>query len=116
MGRNSIITIEDINNITDNERLEKVKLPVDYTKLTLQQKREVRLEYIELQKGKCYWCGSDLNKEVPKRITKLYINWALFPKNFLQYPIHLQHCHKTGMTEGAVHAYCNAVMWQYENR
>lgn len=24
--------------------------------------------------------------------------------------------HKTGMTEGAVHNYCNAVMWQYENR
>ena len=44
------------------------------------------------------------------------INWKLFPPNFLKYPIHLQHCHKTGWTEGAVHAYCNAVMWQYEGR
>jgi hypothetical protein len=30
--------------------------------------------------------------------------------------IHLQHCHKTNMTEGAVHAYCNAVLWQYEGK
>lgn len=37
-------------------------------------------------------------------------------KNFLQHPIHLQHNHTTGMTEGAVHNYCNAVMWQYEHR
>ena len=41
---------------------------------------------------------------------------STFPQNFLQYPIHLQHNHDTGMTEGAVHNYCNAVMWQYEGR
>jgi hypothetical protein len=34
----------------------------------------------------------------------------------LKSPIHLQHDHDTGLTEGAVHAYCNAVLWQYEGR
>lgn len=91
-------------------------LPVNYTKLTMSQRREVRLQYIDLQKGKCYYCSEELNQKPPKRITDKNINWRLFPSNFLQYPIHLQHCHKTGMTEGAVHAYCNAVMWQYEGR
>ena len=42
--------------------------------------------------------------------------WDLFPPNFLKYKVHLQHNHSTGMTEGAVHALCNAVMWQYEGR
>ena len=49
-------------------------------------------------------------------ITNKYIDWDLFPENFLKAPIHLQHNHNTGMTEGAVHNYCNAVMWQYEHR
>ena len=34
----------------------------------------------------------------------------------LAHPIHLQHNHSTDMTEGAVHAYCNCVLWQYEGR
>ncbi|AGI61771.1 hypothetical protein VCO139_0016 [Vibrio phage VCO139] len=37
----------------------------------------------------------------------------LFPKNMFQYPIHLHHDHNTGMTIGAVHARCNAVLWEY---
>ena len=40
----------------------------------------------------------------------------LFPAFFLSHPIHLQHNHETNMTEGAVHARCNAVLWQYEGR
>ncbi len=92
------------------------ELPINYTKLTPSERREVRLQYIELQEGKCYWCGENLNDNPPARITEKPINWNRFPPNFLQHPIHLQHCHKTGMTEGAVHAYCNAVMWQYEGR
>ncbi len=92
------------------------ELPIDYTKLTPSQRREVRLQYIELQEGKCYYCGESLNDSPLARITEKPINWNRFPSNFLQHPIHLQHCHKTGMTEGAVHAYCNAVMWQYEGR
>ena len=94
----------------------KYELPVDYTKLNFSERRLVRLQYIEEQNGKCYYCNEDLNKEPPKHITDKEINWELFPHNFLQHPIHLQHNHKTGMTEGAVHSYCNAVMWQYEGK
>ena len=91
-------------------------LPVNYTKLTQQERREVRLQYIKDQNNLCYYCNKSLDKPAPKKITSKSINWKLFPKGFLNYPIHLQHNHKTGMTEGAVHNYCNAIMWQYENR
>jgi hypothetical protein len=91
-------------------------LPIDYTKLTPSQRREVRLQYIQEQNNKCYYCNEDLNKEAPFHIKDKNIDWTLFPPNFLQHPIHLQHNHNSGMTEGAVHSYCNAVMWQYEGR
>ena len=86
------------------------KLPLNYDNLHYTERKLVRLQYIEEQGGKCYYCGIDLNLPPPSNITDKPINWRLFPSNFLQNPIHLQHCHKTGMTEGAVHAYCNAVM------
>ena len=89
-------------------------LPVDYTKLHWTERRQVREQYIKEQDRKCYYCGCSLDEPPPNHITDKKINWELFPKNFLKYPIHLQHNHKTGMTEGAVHNYCNAVMWQYE--
>lgn len=91
-------------------------LPIDYTKLHWKERKEVREQYIKEQNNKCYYCGEDLNKPAPTRITDKKINWNLFPSNFLKYPIHLQHNHYTGMTEGAVHNYCNAVMWQYEGK
>lgn len=94
----------------------KYDLPIDYTTLTMSERREVRLQYIKEQNNKCMWCNNKLDDEPPKEILAHPINWSLFPPNFLKYPIHLQHCHKTGMTEGAVHAYCNAYMWQYEGR
>ena len=91
-------------------------LPVDYTKLDYIERRLVRLQYIEEQGGLCYYCGYPLSEEAPVHIKNKKINWNLFPQNFLQYKIHLQHNHETGMTEGAVHNYCNAVMWEYEGR
>lgn len=90
--------------------------PVDYTKIDWQSRREVRKEYIRLQDNKCFFCKNNLYGSPPKDITSKEINWDFFPKNFLKYPIHLQHDHETGMAEGAVHSYCNAVMWQYEGR
>ncbi len=92
-----------------------MKLPTDYSKLTWQERKAVREEYVKIQDGKCYFCKAVLSKPTPKKITKKQIDWSLFPENFLQYPIHLQHNHDTGMTEGAVHNFCNAVMWQYHN-
>jgi len=94
----------------------KFNLPVNYTKLHWTERKLVREQYIQAQKGLCYYCGCSLKENPPIEIESKKINWNLFPPNFLKHPVHLQHCHKTGMTEGAVHAYCNAVMWQYEGR
>ena len=91
-------------------------LPVDYTKLDWKQRKEVREQYIKEQDNKCFYCNCSLSEPPPKEITNKPINWKLFPPNFLKYPIHSQHSHTTGMTEGAVHSYCNAVMWQYEHK
>ena len=93
-----------------------MKLPVDYTKLTRGERRLVREEYIIQQQGKCYWCQNRLWMLPTDEVLQAWINSDIFPKGFLNYPVHLQHNHDTGMTEGAVHARCNAVMWQYHNR
>ncbi len=94
----------------------KYKLPVNYNNLLPFEKKYVREQYMEEQNNLCMYCGESLDEQPPERILSKNINWRLFPQNFLNYPIHLQHNHSTGMTEGAVHAYCNAVMWQYEGR
>lgn len=93
-----------------------MKVPVDYTKLHWIERRAVRNFYISKQENKCFYCKYSLSHNPPKKITSKKIDWDLFPENFLKYPVHLQHDHDTGMTEGAVHAYCNAVMWQYHGR
>lgn len=93
-----------------------MKLPVDYDLLDWRERKEVREEYIKLQKNNCFYCNESLDKDAPKHITDKEINWNLFPPKFLAHPVHLQHDHETGLTEGAVHNYCNAVMWQYERR
>lgn len=94
----------------------KHNLPTSYNKLSVSERREVREQYVELQKGKCWYCDASLTQPPPERITAKEINWNLFPPNFLRWPVHLQHDHDTGLTEGAVHAYCNAVLWQYHGR
>lgn len=93
--------------------MKKYDLPMLYDGLEWWERKEVREQYTEEQEGCCYWCKKPLS-EKPEMSKK--INWYLFPPNFLKYPVHLQHDHKTGLTEGAVHAYCNAVMWQYHGR
>ena len=80
----------------------------------------LRGEYAKAQDGKCYWCKFPLDGDPAPHVMekKPDVNWNLFPggKNFLNYPVHLQHDHGTGLTEGAVHALCNAVMWQFHGR
>jgi hypothetical protein len=92
------------------------KLPVYYTLLDYKQRKEVRLQYISEQEGMCCYCKEKLDSDPPSHIISKKINLKLFPTGFLNSPVHLQHNHDTGMTEGAVHAYCNAVMWQYEGK
>ena len=87
-----------------------MKLPINYNEVHYTVRKKAREQYVELQDGKCYYCKQDLNIR-PKQDKK--INWKLFPPNFLRYPLHLHHNHNTGMTIGTVHAYCNAVLWQY---
>lgn len=91
-----------------------MKLPQHYPSMTSRERREVRTEYERQQKFCCYHCGKHLMSNPPKY--KSPIRWSLFPggqSGFLRYPIHLHHDHTTGMTIGAVHAYCNAVLWQF---
>jgi len=94
----------------------KYNLPVEYDKLTPKERREVREQYIKEQDGNCYWCKEPLNKDPAEQISEKKINMKLFPPGFLANPVHLQHDHFNGLTEGAVHAACNAVMWQYHGR
>ena len=93
-----------------------MKLPVQYNTLSFKERRAVRNQYVQLQGGLCYWCKKPLHDEPSEYIKNKKINWRLFPPNFMRYPIHLQHDHSTDLTEGAVHARCNAYMWQYHNK
>lgn len=87
-----------------------IELPTNYTHLTRPQRRAVRERYITIQGGLCCHCKQPLDKE-PEN--KRWIKTTLFPPGFFNHPVHLHHNHDTGMTIGAVHAYCNAELWQY---
>jgi hypothetical protein len=90
-----------------------MKLPVDYTKLSSSERRDVRNEYVRLQGGKCAHCKWPLSGLASPIARGRHINKNLFPPGFFAYPVHLHHDHDTGMTIGAVHNICNAVLWQY---
>ena len=96
--------------------MKNIKLPVNYNELHYKERRIVREEYIKLQDGKCFHCSVSLDKKPNLSVRKLSVNKNLFPKGFFDYPIHLHHNHDTGMTIGAVHCYCNAVLWQYYHK
>jgi hypothetical protein len=87
-----------------------------YSSMSQDERRVLREAYVQEQGGLCFYCSSPLKEDVPKEILERKIDWRYFPPNFLNHPVHLQHDHVSGLTEGAVHAYCNAVMWQYEGR
>lgn len=88
-------------------------LPVDYTSLEWWERRAVREQYVREQSGKCCHCGGALSAPPVGPDANKKINRRLFPKNFFKYPVHLHHCHSTGLTIGAVHNHCNAALWQY---
>lgn len=87
--------------------------PINYVKANPMERRVIRKWYEANQDGKCYHCKHPLEFVPPKKILQQTLNMKLFPPGFLRWPIHLHHCHKTDMTIGAVHAYCNGVLWQY---
>ena len=92
----------------------KMKLPVNYNDIHYTERRKVREEYVRRQNGKCHYCGAPLKGNPTKKIMDKDVNRGLFPTGFFKWPVHLHHSHVTGMTIGAVHARCNAVLWQYE--
>lgn len=90
-----------------------INIPSNYNELSQNERRLVREEYIKIQNGLCAHCGNNLKANASEEIMNKKINKKLFPKNFFNWPVHLHHNHKTGMTIGAVHCHCNAVLWQY---
>lgn len=94
---------------------EKITLPRDYRKLSSHQRRATRLAYVKQQQGRCSHCKQPLDGEPAKSITTTPVTEHLFPPGFFNNPVHLHHNHQTGMTIGAVHARCNAVLWQYHH-
>lgn len=86
--------------------------PMNYTLLSQREKKQVREWYIKDQDGKCYYCKEPLSQEASIE-NRAIVSPALFPKGFFAHPVHLHHNHVTGMTIGAVHCHCNAVLWQY---
>lgn len=89
-------------------------IPVDYTNLSMSERRQVREIYIEKQGYRCCECKELFINPPAKKINDSFINWNLFPPNFLEHPVHLHHSHVTNLTIGAVHAKCNAYLWQYK--
>lgn len=90
-----------------------MKLPVNYDKLHWTERKKVREEYTRIQGGKCHHCGCDLTGPPAGKVLARKVNKSLFPDQFFKWTVHLHHNHSTGMTIGAVHSYCNAVLWQY---
>ena len=95
--------------------LSTLELPVDYNKLGPEQRYELRQEYTHRQSGMCYYCHSPLHNPPPADVMEKQITPHLYPDGFFTRPEHLHHDHDTGMTIGAVHARCNAILWEYEN-
>lgn len=89
------------------------KLPIKYSETHWSIRRDVRNEYVRLQKGLCYHCGSDLGGPPSREVRSQPITRELFPPNFFKHPVHLHHDHDADLTIGAVHARCNAVLWEY---
>ena len=90
-----------------------IEIPVMYANCPPLVRKLVREEYAKRQGNRCYYCGYDLDLDPPQEIISRPVAWRKLPRHFLAHKIHLHHCHKSGLTLGAVHAYCNAVLWQY---
>ena len=91
-----------------------MKLPIMYNKSSPKKRRKAREEYLKLQEGKCSFCNELLIHDPSNEVLSKPIDLRLFPKGMFNHPVHLHHDHKTDLTIGAVHARCNAYLWQYK--
>lgn len=87
--------------------------PAEYLLLNQAQRRAKRNEYVAYQGGLCAHCKAPLSGEPAGRYGSDMINETMFPRGFFGHHIHLHHCHESGFTISAVHARCNAWLWQY---
>lgn len=93
---------------------DRLTIPAYYDNLTFYERRMVREEYILLQKGLCYYCNCTLDSDAPLSLRERFpLDQRRWGPEFLKHPIHLHHCHRSGLTLGATHAYCNAILAQY---
>ena len=90
-----------------------MELPTNYSKLSPSERRAVRNEYVAQQGGLCHYCGMLLSEQPSTRVLALPVSSDLFPPTFFKHPVHLHHDHTTDKTIGAVHARCNAILWEY---
>ena len=89
-------------------------LPVDYKQLSSKKKKEVREEYVKAQKELCWYCKKPLYGKPAKNVLSYVLPKnvnEIFHSGFFAHPVHLHHNHETGMTIGAVHCLCNAVLF-----
>ena len=93
----------------------KVEMPSLYSKINQAQRARLREQYIQKQNNLCWFCQRYIFGLSPEKVRLAKLNMNLFPTGFLRNPIHLHHDHKTDLTIGAVHAECNAYLWQYLN-
>ncbi|MGB3844275.1 MAG: hypothetical protein WA940_00260 [Sphingopyxis sp.] len=87
-------------------------LPTKYDELEWWERRAVREQYASEQDGKCWHCKGPLDGKPEGADANMRVTRRLFPASFFKHPVHLHHCHRTGMTIGAVHNHCNAVLWE----
>ena len=99
--------------VIDTGPAPRVTLPARYADLSPAQRRAAREQYAREQGGLCRHCKAPLSGPPDARAARLRIKRSLFPTSFFQHPVHLHHSHETGLTIGAVHNHCNAVLWQY---
>lgn len=87
-----------------------------YSQMTQPQRRAVREEMAKQQGGNCWYCKQPLTGKPLPKIENYPYNMRLFPPSMFKYPVHLHHDHDTDICLGAVHAKCNAYMWETEHK
>ena len=88
-------------------------LPINYDESSRPIRKQAREQYVIEQDRRCWHCNNLLESLPVEEVLNSEIDWSFFPPKFQKWPIHLHHCHKTGMSIGAVHMNCNAYLWQY---
>lgn len=90
-----------------------IQIPIMYNIASVRERRSARIEHRRQQNHKCWYCDANLDDLPPDRILDMDLGLHLFPRGFFRNREHLHHDHKTGMSVGAVHSVCNAILWQY---